>query len=223
MSVLSSKSALLAAAACALVAGHSAIGAPGIPVFSSPDYINSIEAAVAGGDSTLVGGNMGGEGAAKAIDGNLASKYLNFGINDFTRGIDTGFYITPVYGASMIGGVAFATANDNPGRDPLTITIEGSNATTDLTLRANWTMIYSGPSGLLTDPNRQTWGPMQTFANSASYTSYRVLVTERRALLADENSVQYSEAQVYVVPEPAAGLTLLAGSMLGLVRRRKTA
>jgi hypothetical protein len=44
--------------------------------------------------------------------------------------------------------------NSLPARDPMTITIEGSNQPSSVLLfGSNWTLIYSGTSGFDSDPN----------------------------------------------------------------------
>ena len=67
----------------------------------------------------------------KAINGNVNTKYLNFGFQDITGaalngpGVNTGFYVTPT-----ISNATVVTANDYPSRDPVTVTLEGTNTTT---------------------------------------------------------------------------------------------
>ncbi len=97
---------------------------------------------------------------ATLIDGNTATKYFNKA-QDGTNGpgINTGFVITPKLGASIINGFRFATANDSPGRDPLNITIEGSNATNaNQAGGGGFTLIYEGTTSLFQDPGRNNWG-----------------------------------------------------------------
>ncbi len=44
-------------------------------------------------------------------------------------GLNTGFYITPnISNHSIICALLFATGNDYPERDPLEVTLEGTNA-----------------------------------------------------------------------------------------------
>lgn len=72
-------------------------------------------------------------------------------------------------GPTVVTGVRFTTANDNPNRDPMTFTLEG---TTGSPLEGPWTAIASGNTGLPT--TRLTAGPNQTFANTTACTSYRI-------------------------------------------------
>src|SRR5436190_12847275 len=65
----------------------------------------------------------GSEGVANAIDGK-PTKYLNF---DAGTGKPAGFVVTPSLGKTVVSGVTLESANDGPERDPLELTIEGSN------------------------------------------------------------------------------------------------
>jgi chitinase len=119
------------------------------------------------GDSiTFSGGSSSGnEGPANAIDNNTGTKYLNsYQVNSLT--------IRPSRGASVVTGVRFATANDAPERDPAYVEIYGSNDGT------NFVYISGTNSGLYNVtgpvPNRSTYGPAQTFANTRVYTYYRL-------------------------------------------------
>ncbi|MEQ1646670.1 MAG: hypothetical protein ABL959_24665, partial [Pyrinomonadaceae bacterium] len=128
------------------------------------------------------------EGPDKAIDNDLTvfNKYLNFA----ETGI--GFITTPAT-QTVVTGVHFFTGNDAPERDPLTISIEGTNspnATT--TLNSTWTTVYNGASGLATDPGRRSPGAVVNFANTSGFTSYRVLVASIRNG-ATANAMQFSE------------------------------
>jgi hypothetical protein len=177
------------------------------------------------------------EAPANAIDGrylnlpapNGATKYLNFGtgggggVSAITKGIGTGYYVTPAITPSIINGIQVATANDSPNRDPLTVSLEGSNATgADLALGSSWTVIDDSIDlGIGTNPGRYTLGPLVTIANTTPYTSYRVLVQSQRG---SDNSTQYGELNLFAaVPEPST-IVLAAAGLVGLVvavRRRR--
>ncbi|CAF3636555.1 unnamed protein product [Rotaria sp. Silwood1] len=157
--------------------------------------------------STLAGGSIGGsdgvfsnsqEYPSMAIDGSTTTKYLNFGTLS-NPGINTGFYVIPkISNASIACSILFATANDFPQRDPITVTLEGSNTTSTNTLMSgsSWTLIYNGSTGInaLVDPGRNTYVPPQNFSNAKAYAAYRLLITSKRS---SEYSVQYSEAQIW--------------------------
>ena len=155
------------------------------------------------------------EGPANAIDGNAASKYLNFARTN------VGLLVAPS-AASVLGSFRFTTANDAPARDPFLITIEGTNdPIPTVTLNSNWSLIYSGASGLAADPGRAAPGDLVSVSNATSYTSYRILVTDLRDF-AGANSVQFAEVQFFTpVPEPATwGVGGLAVAALAAARRR---
>ena len=139
------------------------------------------------------------ESPAMAFDGNITTKYTTFGFctinnNTVNCGINTGFYFTPKRGSSLIVSLQFYAANDIPSRDPMTVTLEGSNsANSSLIYGSSWTLIYSGPSGLAIDPGRYGAGQIQNFSNTVRYTSYRLLVTSIRSA---SSAVQYSEVRL---------------------------
>ncbi|CAF1091796.1 unnamed protein product [Adineta steineri] len=59
---------------------------------------------------------------------------------------------------------------------------------------SSWTLIYSGSTGLETDPGRYTCAMVQLIDNSIQYRSYRFLVTGKRST---SYSVQYSEVILF--------------------------
>jgi hypothetical protein len=140
-----------------------------------------------------------------AIDSNTLTKYLNFGGTDcsgctvYQPGIGTGYFVTPsISNATVARALFFATANDSPNRDPITVTLEGSNATTDAQLHqgSSWTLIYNGSTGISSTVSigRVTYAAQQTFLNLKVFASYRLLVTSQRD---NDSAVQYSEAQIF--------------------------
>ncbi|CAF0967583.1 unnamed protein product [Adineta steineri] len=135
-----------------------------------------------------------------ACDGNHLTKYLNFGMcfedsHGVQCGLDTGFFLELKRGASLVTGLQICTAEDFATRDPLMISLEGSNEPyPTLILGPSWTLIYNGPSGLQKDPGRLTCGIVQLINNSAQYKSYRFLVSGKRNI---SNSVQYSELKLF--------------------------
>lgn len=130
------------------------------------------------------------EQASNAIDDNTATKFLNF------QETNCGFIVTPQLAGSLVTGFQITSGNDAPERDPLNVTLEGtndSNATT--TLNSTWTQIYSGVSGLAVDPGRSSLGVQINFTNVNSFNSYRFLVTSVRDG-ASANSTQLSELEL---------------------------
>jgi hypothetical protein len=163
-----------------------------------------------------------GERPNEAIDGvkTSGSKHLNFGREG------SGIIVTPSSGSSVIDGMMVTTANDVQERDPSDYSIYGTN---DLILSLdnsegtaeNWTLITNGTMALPVD--RNTDGPLYTFANSTAYTSYKVIFNENKGPDTGANSIQFSEIQLFTnaIPEPSGTLLLgLTGAGL-LVRRRR--
>lgn len=130
----------------------------------------------------------------------MTTKYLSFGACSATQyvdicGLNTGFYLTLQRGASLVVGLQVCTANDGYTRDPLTVTLEGSNQSgIELTFGTSWTLIYDESCDLYTNVERYTCGDIQYFDNSLQYTNYRFLVTSKRM---NSNAVQYSEVKLF--------------------------
>ncbi|CAF5180628.1 unnamed protein product, partial [Rotaria sp. Silwood1] len=117
------------------------------------DSIIGICNTIAGGSTGESGYNYpSNENPPNAIDNDINTKYLNFG-DSFTGcsgsspgGINTGFYVTPaISNTSVVAGLLFATANDFSSRDPITVTLEGTNETSTAALDsgASWILIYN--------------------------------------------------------------------------------
>jgi hypothetical protein len=100
-------------------------------------------------------------------------------------------------GACVVTGIQFATANDAPERDPITMTLEGSNIANTLLLSkgSGWTLIYSGPIGIsnITALLRSTYTDAQNFTNRVRSTIYRFIITSQRS---NASNLQYSEAHL---------------------------
>jgi alpha-L-fucosidase 2 len=141
------------------------------------DRVVALKNTSKGQPNVLVAKNESGsenEQIDNLIDGDLATKA-------YTKLQDTGFVLTLGIGKSVVKGLRFATGGDMPERDPLTVTIEGSNDDNAHAGGArDFTLIYSGPCGLKLDPGRRKWGEAVKFDNSTAYKSYRVLVTQPR-------------------------------------------
>jgi hypothetical protein len=177
-------------------------------ILSINDKIVSLQKTTKGMANTLsVSDNPRGEEPASILDGNLATKYFNKAKDgDMPPGVNTGFAITPAKGATVVAGIQFATANDCPERDPLQITVEGSNGPDALTAGSDYKVIYEGGSGLDQDPGRKSWGRLVVFPNSTAYSSYRVLVTALRGgggSTPAAPATQYSEVKLVGVPSTA--------------------
>jgi len=113
--------------------------------------------------------------APTAIDGNVNTKYLNFGINN------TGFIVTPSRGAEAVNAFQITTANDAEGRDPTKYEIYGTNdaiasAAHSAGTGESWTLISAGDLSL--PSTRLTADEVVSFANSTAYASYKVIFPE---------------------------------------------
>jgi hypothetical protein len=186
------------------------------PFVTAPgDVIGGMYQATVGGSHTPSSSGSGAgqypstESPQAAIDRNPATKYLNYGNGSSgatspTKGVGTGFYVSPVLAPSIVTGIQVATANDSPNRDPLTVSIEGTHGGNPHA-GATWTLIADNVNlGINTDPGRQTFGPIVTFPNSTAYRSYRVIIKSQRG---SDIGVQYSELNLIgaadaVPPQP---------------------
>ena len=138
-----------------------------------------------------------GEGPDCAFDGNLTSSYTSFGqcysgSSSIFCGINTGLYLTLNAGSFTLVAFYIVTRYNYPQRDPLTMTIEGSNANeTLLTHGSSWVQLYSGSTGLDQDPGRSAYGALQILINQlGAFRSYRFLVTSKRNI---SSATAYSE------------------------------
>ncbi len=158
---------------------------------SFQDAILALAATRAGGVNRPID-IRNGEIARNVLDGKLGTKYFN-PTRDGPRpsGVNTGFTITP-RAPGVASAFQFATANDAEGRDPLAITIEGSDADdAGKDQGGGFILLYDGPSGLEADPGRLHWASCVVFANRTAYRTYRVLVSRVRD--GNANGTQYSE------------------------------
>ncbi|HEY7115150.1 MAG TPA: hypothetical protein VH475_01110 [Tepidisphaeraceae bacterium] len=162
------------------------------------------------------------------IDG-FGQKYLNF------AELNTGVIVTPAFnggGGSVARSLKFWTANDTPGRDPVTYQLLGTNNTITGAgpfPLSNFTLISSGTlslpasrnAGGTTAPLDDANSQLVSFANSTSYKTYMLLVPT----IKDEptvNSMQVAEIQLFTtVPEPSCFAVAGVGGLLLASRRRR--
>jgi len=174
---------------------------------STDEIVTGLWNTVAGGDSTVSSpGNCVGcfwtyEYPERAFDRILIIRYINFGACDAAAsrldcGEKTGLHLTLRRGPSLLVYMIICTGGSFPERDPLTITIEGSNEhPSSLFLGSSWTLIYSGTSGLLVDPGRTQFGQqINMIGNTVWYSSYRILVITKRGV---SSSAQFGEIELY--------------------------
>ncbi|CAF2798165.1 unnamed protein product [Rotaria sp. Silwood2] len=167
-----------------------------LPIWKTRAGRNSYPASIGYGK----GGMIPTEKVSNIFDHNIHTKYRSFGsgsnnIMSQKTGLNTGFYLTLNAGICIVSGFQFTTATSHPNRDPIMITLEGSNADKSLlTFGISWSLIYNGSSGLESDPGRGKRGVLQIFNNSQLYRSYRLLVVLKRGV---ESGVHYSEFAFY--------------------------
>lgn len=160
-------------------------------------------------DSGTASASPGGEQAFNVLDGNSGTKYLNFG--EF----NTGFIVTPT-AASVIQSFRITTANDAADRDPASYVIYGTNDPITSFAHGNgrdeaWTAIASGNLSL---PNgRQADGGVVSFANTQSYTSYKVVFPTVKDPGA-ANSMQLADFQFYTNTSGSGGGLLAVGDFI---------
>ncbi len=150
-----------------------------------------------------------------AIDDNVNTKYLHFK-GDFNPDVGpTGLRVTPSAGSTIVTGLRFSTANDYPGRDPVSFELYGSNGTID----GPYTLIASGDildfRGVGAWPRLTKNSTPITFSNNADYEHYQLLFTAIRSPVGGAvNSMQIAEVELLgpksgslktISPHPANG------------------
>ncbi|UJR18289.1 hypothetical protein I4U23_005192 [Adineta vaga] len=118
----------------------------------------------------------------KTSTGLCSYGYCNATYYDPICGINTGVYVTARYGSFVLNGFSIATGSWGSSRDPLVITIEGSNQSeSSLILGSSWTLTYNGTSGLDNYPGKSAFGTKQMIENNTlEFSSYRILVVKNR-------------------------------------------
>ena len=177
-------------------------------ILAPGDLILAIDTGVASESRYPTGGND--ERPAMILDGNPATKYLNFG-KDYS-----GFIVVPSYGASAVQSMILTTANDADVRDPASYEIYGTNATIVSENNSDgkaesWTLIASGTLSL--PATRLTAGPVVSFTNTTVYAAYKVLFpTVKNATSA--NSMQIAEVGFYESSDGTGTNILSAGGVV---------
>jgi hypothetical protein len=171
----------------------------------SNEPIYSVWNTTAGADSTpsvsgvVPGTYWASQPPHNALDNNQTSDYTSHGSCHALNatqllmcGINTGFYLTLASGPFTLMGFYMSQSYISTTRDPMTITIEGSNLSgVNLTLGSSWSLIYNGSSGLGVSIGPGAIGTARVLRNtSQSFSSYRLLVTSRRS---SSRAVAYSE------------------------------
>ncbi|CAF1004065.1 unnamed protein product [Adineta steineri] len=135
-------------------------------------------------------GNYYPSGSAQiAFDGNLSTRACSYGacnssFGALACGTQAGFYLTMNGGPKVLVAFYMSTSFEptSRARDPMTITIEGSNLNgSTLILGSSWTLIYNGSAGFIINPGRAAWGTLQLIPNPLiAFASYRLLVTSKQ-------------------------------------------
>ncbi|MBN1853835.1 MAG: hypothetical protein JW829_13970 [Pirellulales bacterium] len=168
------------------------------PILAPGDFIIGIDTDPA----TTFSSYPANENPFNALDSDSATKYLNFGE------VETGFIVEGIL-ESVVQSIQLTTANDAVERDPLSWELYGTN---DLILSVdngdgsaeNWTLIAEGDANL--PPERLTLGSVQSFSNTTSYTSYRILFPTVKDPAA-ANSMQIADVNLYPTPD-GSGLSI---------------
>jgi len=142
-----------------------------------------------------------------AIDDNIETKYLHFkGDFDPDPGTGgTGFQVTPTVGPTIVTGLTLTTANDFPGRDPITFELSGSN----VSINGPYELIASGD--IVDFAQADAWPRLTmnatpiSFDNYTAYAHYQLIFTAIRAVGNNVNSMQIAEVELLGVPTPAPG------------------
>jgi hypothetical protein len=211
-----SRLALLGAASAAAVVGVCAGAARAEQLLTPQDFIIAIDGVPnffiddtgTGGTATMY--PTPGEVPQFAVDGDVNTKYLNFG----RRG--GGFIVQPAV-ASTVRSFQFFTANDASERDMVSYVLQGTNSPVVSLDRGNglggetWTTISSGalsppPAGTFMAPYA-----INNITNSTAFTAYKMYFPDMRETGA-ANSLQFSEVQFYDAPDAGGSALLNAGS-----------
>jgi len=154
-------------------------------------------------DGLMNGDDFGWPGAETpplSVDNNTGTKFLHF------KGEDepTGIQVTPAAGVSIVTGLTFTTANDSPGRDPISFELSGSNESID----GPYELIAAGD--IVDFAQATVWlrftmnATEIAFDNAVAYKHYQVMFPTIRDPVAS-NSMQIAEIELL-------GIKLIAGN-----------
>lgn len=138
---------------------------------------------------------------ANLLDGDWSSSFCSYGVaTAFTysasAGVDTGVYFTLLESSFILRGFRIVKGGHSSQRDPMKLTIEGSNQTAAaLALGSSWTLIYNGTTGFDINPGFFKPGAKQTLMNNTlPFSSYRFLMTQIRST---STCIEYTEIELY--------------------------
>lgn len=155
------------------------------------------------------------ESSANIVDQTISpgptgsTKYLNFGKEQ------TGFIVTPAFGASTVQSLQVRAANDAEARDPLTFELYGTNdpivsGENSFGDQETWSLISTGSTGLDVDPGRHALGTIEDIANATSYASYKMVFPTLRDT-DNANSMQVADVQLFTDLAGAGSAVLASG------------
>jgi hypothetical protein len=141
----------------------------------------------------------GAEYPALAIDNKTSTKFLHF------KGAigPSGIQVTPALGPTVVTGLTFTTANDEPPRDPVKFELSGSNDGID----GPWTLIASGDIADFAGETAWLRFTMNAtgiaFENAVAYKHYQLLFPAIRNA-PGANSMQIAEVELLGVASIAS-------------------
>ncbi len=133
------------------------------------------------------------ESPYNVIDNDINTKYLH------KSSVPCGIIVTPARGATLVEELTFTTANDDPGRDPHSYELYGSNDT-EASQTGNWNLISSGT---IVDFENGTWPRKKQnttpvrFANSTTYLHYKVIFPTNGG----DSYFQLAELELIEIPQ----------------------
>ncbi|CAF3966201.1 unnamed protein product [Rotaria sp. Silwood2] len=140
-----------------------------------------------------------GQGPTNLFDNKTTSKYTSRGNSssgsNAIAGLNTGFHVTIARCQPTLSQFRFATGDTGAERDPIMITVEGTNCLTLINC-TSWTLLYNDTSGLENVLDRSTYGSYKSIPSPQSFASYRFLVTSKRNAT-NSIFVSYSEVELY--------------------------
>jgi hypothetical protein len=143
-----------------------------------------------------MGTYVNGQPPDNLIDSSLSSRYSSRGSsvsNDSIAGLNTGFFATAGQCQPVLVGFRLVNAYPDVDREPLTLTVEGTNCAGVLAC-TNWMLLYNGSTGLDTAGTALDYGDYRSISNTVVYTSYRFLMTSKRNV---STLVTYGEVQLF--------------------------
>ncbi|CAF1946360.1 unnamed protein product [Rotaria magnacalcarata] len=189
-----------------------------------PGTVYAVWNTFAGGISTLATESSTGSGTYftgkspnNLFDDKLSTIYSARGFSssgvNLYAGLGTGFYMTVAQCQPVLLGFQFGHAYNLSEREPLTVTVEGTNCVNLLSC-LSWTLLYTGSTGLDIQVNSSQYGKYQSISNSVIYNSYRFLTTSKRN---SSNFISYSEVQLFGYSSQTSSQTSAANSTSLLV------